>query len=104
MSQLYIRPFGPVGDTVNLAVTATTGSVALTRSGVGTQSIRVLNTGTQTVFINVGASAVTAVLATSMPIFPGTVETFLLKNDQTHVAAIAASTGSTLYITTGESA
>lgn len=104
MSQLYIRPFGPVGNTVNLAVTGTTDRVAVTRSGIGTQSIRVLNIGTQTVFINIGSSTVTAALATSMPVFPGTVETFLLKNDQTHVAAIASAAGSTIYITTGESA
>lgn len=104
MSQLYIRPFGPVGNTVNLAVTGTTGSIAVTRGGFGTQSIRVFNTGTQTVFIKIGDSSVTAVLTTSMPIFAGSVETFLIKADQTHVAAIAAGAGSTIYITTGESA
>jgi len=92
------------GNTVNLAVTATTGNVAVTRPSVGIQSMRIANIGTQTIFVNFGTSAVAAVLATSMPILPNTVETFCLQNEVTYVAAIAASTGSTMYITTGESA
>lgn len=101
---VYIRPFNQKGSTVNLAVAGTSSSVAVTRSGVGTQSVRIVNSGAQTVFLNFGVSTVAATLAAGMPMLPNTVESFLLLNDVTHIAAIAAATGSTIYITTGESA
>lgn len=96
---VYIRPFGPVGDTVN---TVGAGVVALTRSGIGTQTVRVVNSGTDTAFINFGTSGVAASAATSMPVLSGTVETFLFPIGVTH-AAVAGATG-TIYFTTGESA
>ena len=94
----------PKGNTVNLTVTGSTGSVAVTRPGVGIQSIRVVNNGSNVAFINIGDSTVTAATATSMPILPYSAETFMLGKEDTHVAAIAGTTGNTLYITTGESA
>lgn len=97
---MYIRPFGQVGVTVN---TVGAGVVALTRSGVGTQSVRVVNSGTDTAFLEFGKDAgVVANVASSMPVLAGTVETFLLPNDITHIA-VAGATG-TIYFTTGESA
>ena len=92
------------GDTVHLSVGTTTSNVAATRSGMGTQSIRIVNSGTNVIFINIGTSTVTAAVATGMPILPYSVETFMLGKDDTHVAAICSATGNTLYITTGESA
>lgn len=106
LGMVYVRPFGQVGNTVNVAVT-TAGSdrVAVTRSGIGTQSVRIVNVGAQTIFLNFGKDAtVTASATTGMPMLGGTVETFLLPNDITHIAAVAAATGSTMYVTTGESA
>ena len=104
MSQLYIRPFMPKGNTVNLSVGVATGSIAVTRPGMGIQSIRIANNGSNVIFITIGSSTVTAAIATSMPILPYSVETFMLGKDDTHVAAISALAGNTLYITTGESA
>lgn len=100
-----IRPFSQKGSTVNLAVTASTGNVAITRPGVGTQTVRILASGNDPVFLNFGtSSAVTATLAAGMPMLGNTIETFLLPNDITHIAAISTGTATTIYITTGESA
>ena len=104
MSQIYIRPFMPKGGTVNLSVGTTTSRVAVTRPGIGIQSVRIVNSGPNNIFITIGDVTVTAATATGMPILPYCVETFMLGKDDTHVAAIADATGNTLYITTGESA
>ncbi len=101
---LYIRPFQQKGVTVTQVVTASSQRFAVTLAGTGTQTIRLVNSGTEVVYIELGSSTVAAVVATSMPMLPNTVETFLLPNDITHLAVIAATTGSTLYCTTGESA
>ena len=103
----YIRPFGPKPtnsqNTVNLAVTGSSASVALVGTpGQGYQSVRILNTGTQTVFINFSNGAGTASTATDMPVLPGTVEIFWLPKPITNVNAIAAGVGSTIYCTVGE--
>lgn len=103
----YIRPFGPKPtnsqNTVNLAVTASSGSVALVGTpGQGYQSVRIVNVGTQTVFIEFSTGAATASTSVDMPMLPGTVEVFWLPKPITHVNAIAAATGSTIYCTVGE--
>lgn len=104
MSQLYIRPFMDKGSTVNSNVGLTSASVAVTRPNAGIQSIRVLNKGSNTIFIAIGDSTVTAAVATGMPILPYSVETFMLPNGSTHVACISDATGNVMYVTTGESA
>lgn len=103
---VYIRPFGQVGNTVNTAVsTAGTSRVAVTRPNMGTQTVRIVNSGTETIFLQFGKdNTVTASTTTGMPMLGNTVETFLLPNDITHIAAVAASAGNTMYVTTGESA
>lgn len=97
---MYIRPFGQIGDTVNITGP---GVVAVTRSGMGTQTIRIVNSGTDTAFLEFGKDAtVTASPATGMPMLGNTIETFLLPHDITHIA-VAGATG-VIYFTTGESA
>lgn len=109
--QVAIRPFdlitnfqnGGAGATVNLAVIATTATVAVSPTGAGSRTVRIFNSGTNVIFINFGPSTVIATLTNSMPILPNSVETFYFHNDWTHVAAISGATGNTLYVTTGES-
>lgn len=97
---IYVRPFGQVADTVNLTAD---GVVAVPRSGMGTQSIRICNLGSTTIFLQFGKDAtVAANSTTSMPMLPGTVEVFLLPNDITNIACVGIS--GTVYFTTGESA
>jgi Na+/serine symporter len=96
--------FRPQGATVNLAVTTTTGSVALTASANSSKEVRLYNRGTVEVFVTFGASTVTATTTTSMPLAPGAAEVFGVASDETHVAAITASGTATLYATTGRGA
>jgi len=103
--QVFVRPFDPVraGSTVNLAVLATTANVQVNPTTVGHREIRIANIGTNVVFINFGKdSTVQASLTTSIPMLPNAVEKFYLHNDESWVAAIAGSTGNTIYITEGE--
>lgn len=92
------------GATVNLAATSSTGNVALTGVGNG-GTVRVLNNGSEAVFINFGtSSAVTATLAAGIPIPPGIPEAFCVPAGITHVAGITASGAATIYFTTGQGA
>lgn len=103
----YIRPFGPKPtnsqNTVNLAVTGASGSVALVGTpGQGYQCVRITHTGTLTVFINFSTGAGTASTATDMPMLPGTCEVFWLPKGITHVNAISSGAAGTIYCTVGE--
>ncbi len=90
----------PAG-TVSLAVTATTGSVAMT----GNASVyRLYNAGTALIFVEFGISSVTATTSTGMPIAAGATEWLRAPNAATapYVAAITSSGTATLYATAGE--
>lgn len=95
------RPQG-VNNTVNLAVTGTSQTLAIPNTAQGTRALRIVNSGTQTVFLDFVTTTGTAVATTSMPMLANTIEIFTFGNDITHVSAIAATTGSTIYITPGE--
>ena len=94
---VYVRPFSPVGTTIS----GTSGEVTLSRTGVGTQSVRVLNDGEATAKIKF-TNPSTGFTGPEIPILGGSVETFLLPNKVTH-AEISDADG-TVYFTTGESA
>ena len=105
MSTVLVRPFGPLqgGATQNIAVTASTQNQVITPNGIGYRSIRIVNVGTQTVFVTFGKdNTVTASLTTSMPVAASSVEVFTLDQDITYIAVIAAATGSTVYYTVGQ--
>ena len=104
MSTVWLRPFDIQAATQNVAVTGSNQSTAITGAGVGTRTIRLLNSGSQVVFFSLTIGGATAATTTSTPILAGSVETFLIKKDITHINAIAGTTGSTLYWTLGESA
>ena len=96
--------FSAVGDTVNLAVTATTQTIALT---AGTNNVLVTNIGTQTVFIKIGNSAVTVTATNGYPLLANSTQAFsqtisASNTEATHCAVIAAAVGSTVYISTGD--
>jgi len=97
-----LRAFTPVGDTVNVAVGVATASVAVTRPSIGTQAVRLFNSGTNVIYVSFGTSGVAATVAISIPMLPNSIEIFGLPNGVTHVAAISGIAGNTLYITTGE--
>jgi len=107
---MYLRPFEAQGggssfagnSTVNIVVTASNQVLAVNATPLGNRSVRIANIGTQTIFVAFGISTTTASVTGSMPILPNTVETFFMRNENTHIAVIASSTGSTMYVTTGE--
>ena len=100
--------FSPVGATVTLSATTTSGStpVALTVPTASmTFSCRVYNAGTATVFVTFGVgTGTTAATATSMPIPSGGIETFELGPNITYAAGITAASTATVYFTTGRGA
>lgn len=104
MSTIWLRPFDANTATQNVAVTASNQSTAITATGQGTRSIRLANVGTQTVFVTITDAAATASVSTSIPVVANSVEVFLLRKENAYINVIAASTGSTLYWTVGESA
>jgi hypothetical protein len=93
--------FTPCGTTKNLAVTGTTGSVALPVLTTTSRTVRVHNSGAVAVFLEFGPTAVAAVVATSIPVPAGAVEFFEIGEKVTHVAGITAASTATVYFTEG---
>lgn len=96
-----VNVFQPNGSTVNLSVTTSSASVALTGSGTGA-NVRVYNAGSDTIFLAFGTSGVTAATTTGIPIPSGAIEMYTLPPTFTHAAAITASGSATAYFTTGQ--
>lgn len=101
-----MTPFHPdFAATVNQVVGALSAATPIRAAGPNPRPekrILVTNIGNQTVFLELGTDAVTAALATGMPIPAGSARVLTLTAGETHFAAIAAATGSTLYVTLGE--
>jgi hypothetical protein len=86
------------GATVSIAAGTSTANVALTGNG---EQLELQNTGAVTVFVNLGASAVTAAV-TDYPVLAGQSKLITRNPDShTHLAAITASGTATLYVTIG---
>lgn len=97
-----IDAFQPMGSTVNISASTSSSSVAL--SGIGNGgTVRVVNVSDVTIFINFGASDVTAAAATSMPVRANSDVVLTLPPTLTYVAAISASgTTKVIYFTSGQ--
>lgn len=81
-------------NTVSLAVTSTTGSVAY---GVSSDFVRIVNLGSTTAYIRSGDSTVTATTS-HLAIAGGAIEVFRRDWKDTHFAAITSSGTTTLSI------
>ena len=102
-----ISPFTPIGSTKHITVAGTSASVALpvrdSATGAwGSRTVRVCNRASETVFIEFGIDTVAAVVATSLPILPGSVEFLEINSKNTHVAAIGTGATGTIDFTEGE--
>ena len=96
-----LTPFQPVAaGTVQITVGAASANI-LVASGNAYRQVRVMNNGTATVWINHGDSAVTAALATGLPVGPGVTEVLTCPpSDGTlYIAAIAAAATGIIYFT-----
>lgn len=105
--QVMIQPFKPIdtaSTTTNAAVTGSSAQITLpsmpNASGTGNPvQFRFTNIGTQTIFWAWGT--VTASVSTSTPMLSNTCEVFTAPDGITTISVIAATTGSTLYVTGG---
>lgn len=95
-----LLPFTP-GATVSLAVTGTTGNVAMSKPA-GRQIMVTSLAANAATFIAFGTSAAVEAAVTDTPILPGTVNVFTVPSAWTHVAAITATGTATLYFTSGD--
>ena len=94
------RNFTPhPAKTVNGVVTASTTDIALTEQPIGTNAMRLTNSGSQVVFWKYGSGG--ASLTTSTPMLPNTTEIFECPYTTGTIAVIASATGSTLFVTPG---
>lgn len=94
------QAYFPIGATQNIAVTATAQSLTLNSAYLEANGVRLVNIGTQTVFVNFGqnGSATAATVAAAMPIPAGS-SIIVGGSRLTTLSVIAAATGSTLYAT-----
>lgn len=95
------KPFRPfAGNTVNLSVSASSQRVEIDNC----DSIRIMNNGTATVWVDFGDGTVTAALASGMPVGPGVTEVvaFPAGGARLYVAVIAAGATGSIYFTPGE--
>lgn len=99
-----IAPFKILGATTTAAVSTSSATSSIGKTSNSAGSVRIVNIGNQTIFVELGAAGVTASTTTSAPILANTEKTFYVKVDVTHIAYIAASAGSNIYFTFGESA
>lgn len=95
-------PFQPQpAQTVNIDVSAASQRVAIAGAP---GSVRVMNNGTATVWINHGDVTVTAAVATGMPVGPGVCEVLSFPNGSAvtfYIAAIAAGATGKIHFTPG---
>lgn len=97
------RSFAPSSETVNINVSGTSQRVFV-GSRNGPIGVRVVNNGTETVWIRAGDSSVTATTASGLPIGPGVHEVLTFnpaQNGELHIAAIAAGATGRIYFTQG---
>lgn len=94
-----LNPFTPGGPTATLAVTGTTGRVAITR-GFSEQVMVTVVAGSQIAFVKFGDNTVVATTADT-PVLPGTYRIFSVPADATNIAAITSTSTATLYATPG---
>lgn len=100
-----VQPFAPtlLSGTVNIAVTTGSQVIAAFDPGGTATQIRMVNVGTQTVFILLawaGAPVPVATVTNAIPLLAGSVEVWSI-TPNAQLAVIASATGSTLYVTAG---
>lgn len=106
---LWLAPsasaFRPVaGQTSSISATAASSRVAVPGGGMN-GTVRVVNSGSVTVFVRFGTSSVTATTNTDIPILAGAAESLDFTSDDgtaVYIAAITASSTATVYVTRGQ--
>lgn len=96
-----MNPFSPSGNSVKVAATTASGSVAL---GSVARTVRVHNAATTIAFIafGVGAAAAATSGSDSIPLAPGATEVFSVNTGITHAAAILTTGTGDVWFTPGD--
>lgn len=96
-------PFTPINaSTKTLACGVATSNVALpTTITTQTASLEIQNAGTVPVFVDWGASTITAVIATGYPILAGQSKVITVAPTTVSIACITTIANQTVYISTG---
>ncbi len=105
MSTMQLRAWRNIlpAATVNAAVGTASSFIDLSTITPGTCAIRIVNVGTNVIFVEPVENAATAAsVTTSIPILPNTVEIFTFPNDKIGLAVISGTAGNTVYVTPGE--
>ncbi|MGG2046765.1 hypothetical protein [Burkholderia gladioli] len=99
------QPRGAAGatpnSTTNLAVTTAVQQLTLPAVPAEGATLRLVCSGTQTVFWSYGVSSGLTV-SNGVPLLANTVEPFFVPGGATQISLIAAATGSTVYATIGD--
>ncbi len=91
-----MQPFTP-GSSVRINVSASSQSTLITPTP-GVRQVRVMNDGSATVWLAFGGSAVTATVATGLPLPAGAVEVLTIKKSDGPIYAAAIAAGATGYV------
>jgi hypothetical protein len=96
-----MKVFEPTAATQNAAVTASAATITLSEKVSDFDgSVRLLVIGTQTVFVRLDGTTPTS--SNAIPLRPDQPESFKMPTGKLAIKHIAASTGSTLYVTPGK--
>lgn len=93
-----IRTFTPGTPTVKITAGAASANVAV---NTNTRTVRVVNSASAPVFIEIGGAGVTASASTSMPVLAGATETFG-KGANGFIAVICPAGAGDVFFTCGE--
>jgi len=112
MQHTDVRPFIATGVTLTLSATASPQTAAITGVRVKNPGLpgtfRVVNLGTDTVWINQGATAALAAAAItaskSIPVPSGNTEVFEMEPDTAFIGYICTASTATVYVTPGQGA
>lgn len=101
---MIARSFSPVtAGTVNISVSSSSKNV-LVENRNAPITVRIVNNGTATVWLNSGGSSVAATTTTGFPVGPGVHEVLTFSpdaNGNLYIAAIAAGSTGIVYFTPG---
>jgi len=99
-----LRAFSPRSKTANINVSNASQRVLLTNRN-GPVTVRVMNDGSATVWLNWGDVTVASTTSSGLPVGPGVHEVLTFapaENGDLYVAAIAAGSTGKIYFTVGE--
>lgn len=98
-----MTPFAPqAATTANIDVSSSTQRVKIA-DAPGPLTIRVMNNGTATAWVDFGGSAIDATVTASFPVGPGVTEVLIARHTKgaVYAAAIAAGATGKIYFTPG---